>query len=573
MATTNNLNTIQSSAVSNAPIYSAAQLISFAVSEMPPNTRIYIYCNDINITEFCAPVLETAQIGQPIVTNQIGTASGYLFIPSDPNTKFKFLVGELILTFGDSPTSVADCKYISESMFFNYGLDFVSSVEKDITALRRNTRIRTNPTGNAVGPDVSQLKLDPMAQTFTVDETAYPLGLCITGLTLFLYQKDPTLPIAVEIRPVVNGKPSLTEYITGSFVVVDPAYIDVYDGTTGSAPATNFQFDHPLYLRPGQYAFCVLTKSNQYELLAAKAGDGKTVKQPFSGKLYLPQNTGEWIASENIDLTFVLRKAVFDTGTVTIEMKSVSDTTGIEYDRFRLLATTLGLADVAYTDYKLSTTTAGSKLKTSYKSIKPGLNADLSGLMTAQTAGDITLQVSLTSKNKDVTPILDSDLISTQLFKTYIDPYSYTISQTELRPAGGTAACKYISKPVSLADGFESTGIEVALEISRPIGSDVEVFCRVLAKDDRSVSNGIYDRYWTKMPLTFPKEKTYSGTKDIFNTEKYKILDPFLSYSSTANGLAAKFNDFATYQIKVVFYASDPLYPPKLKSLIAAAVI
>jgi len=573
MATVSNLNTIDSRALSNAPIYSAAQLMNFAVTEMPPNTRIYVYCNDINISEFCAPVLQTAQIGQPIVTNQLGSATGYLYIPSDPNTKFKFLVGEIILTFGDSPTSVADCKYISESIFYNYGLEFVSSVEKDITALRRNTRIRTNPTGNAVGPDVSQLKLDPMAQTFTVDETAYPLGICLTGLSLFVYQKDSTLPLAVEVRPVVNGKPSLTEYITGSFVVVDPAYIDVYDGTTGYAPATNFQFDHPLYLRPGQYAFCVLTKSNQYELLAAKAGDGKTVKQPFSGKLYLPQNTGEWIASDNIDLTFVLRKAVFDTGTVTFEMTSVADTTGIEYDRFRFLSTTVGLADIAYTDYKLSTTTAGSRLKTSYKSIKPGLNADLSGLMVAQQAGDVKVQISLTSKNRDVTPILDRDLMGSQLYKTYIDPYSYTISQTELRPAGGTAACKYISKPISLADGFDSTGIEVILDISRPIGSDVEVFCRVLARDDRSVSNGIYDRYWIQMPLTFPGAKTYSGTKDIFNTEKYKILDPFLSYSNIANGLSAKFEDFATYQIKVVFYASDPLYPPKLKSLTAAAVI
>ena len=103
--------------------------------------------------------------------------------------------------------------------------------------------------------------------------------------------------------------------------------------------------------------------------------------------------------------------------------------------------------------------------------------------------------------------------------------------------------------------------------------SDIEVFCRVLARDDKSVSNGIYDRTWTKMPLTFPGAKTYSGTKDIFNTEKYKLLDPFLTYSSTANGLTAKFNDFAFYQIKVVFYASDPLYPPKLKSLIASAVV
>ena len=123
-----NTDRVQNSVPGTGEHYSAAQLMSFAVSEMPPNTRIYIYCNDINISEFCAPVLTTAQIGQPIVTNALGTASGYLYIPSDPNSKFKFLVGEMILTFGDSPRSVADCKYISESIFFNYGLNFVSSV-------------------------------------------------------------------------------------------------------------------------------------------------------------------------------------------------------------------------------------------------------------------------------------------------------------------------------------------------------------------------------------------------------------------------------------------------------------
>jgi hypothetical protein len=559
-------------AISNTPVYAGAELMSFAVAEMPPNTRIYIYCNDINITEFCAPKIDTAQIGKPIITNQLGSASGWLYIPSDPYSKFKFISGEIILTFGDSPTSVADCKYISEAIFYNHGMNYTSTVEKDITSLRLNTRIRTNPTGNAVGPDVQQLSFSPLAQTFTVDETAYPLGICLTGLSLFVYQKDATLPLGVELRPVVNGKPSLTEYITGSFVVADPAYIDVYDPTTGSAPATSFTFSSPMYLNPGTYAFCVLTRSNNYELLSAKAGGGKTVKQPFAGRLFLPQNTGDWVASDNEDLTFVLRKAVFDTGTVTFEAKSLTNS-GFEYDRLRLLSSSIGLADTAFTDYKISTKTAGSRLQSGYQSIKPGLNADLSGLMVAQDAGDITLQISLTSKNKDVTPILDKDLIGAQVFKTYITPYTYDISQSELRPSGGTAQCKYISKPVALADGFDSTGIEVALEVSRPIGADIEVFCRVLARDDKSVSNGIYDRAWTKMPLTYPGAKTYSGTKDIFSTEKYKILDPYLSYSSTANGLSAKFSDFAFYQIKVVFYASDPLYVPKLKSLTAAAVI
>ena len=95
------------------------ELLGFAVVEMPPNTRIYIYCNNVDITEFCAPRTSGAKVGDPIITNQLGTASGYLYIPSSDG-KYKFLVGEIVLTFSDSSTGVENSTYISETILYNH---------------------------------------------------------------------------------------------------------------------------------------------------------------------------------------------------------------------------------------------------------------------------------------------------------------------------------------------------------------------------------------------------------------------------------------------------------------------
>jgi hypothetical protein len=78
------------------------------------------------------------------------------------------------------------------------------------------------------------------------------------------------------------------------------------------------------------------------------------------------------------------------------------------------------------------------------------------------------------------------------------------------------------------------------------------------------------------MPLVLPKAKTYAGTEEKYQEETYRILDPLLSYiatSPTGTAITGKFDDFAYYQIKVVFYSSNPVYLPKLKSISAISVI
>ncbi len=75
----------------------------------------------------------------------------------------------------------------------------------------------------------------------------------------------------------------------------------------------------------------------------------------------------------------------------------------------------------------------------------------------------------------------------------------------------------------------------------------------------------------SRMPLVTPSEKTFCGTDVVYNTETYRILEPGLGYTVPTS--SAKYETFAYYQVKVVFYSSNPIYQPRLQSLSAISVI
>lgn len=573
MATTE----IAGNRTSEIPVYAGSEIVSFAVSQMPPNTRIYSYVNGINITPFTGPFTTGATIGDPITTDQLGNAGGWLYIPSGEG-QYKFLTGEINITFGDSPKGIDQCKYISETILMNHGLNLVDTEQGGTIALRTTEKFRTDVSGSSAEANQTQSRLDPLAQTFVVDETSYPLGLFVTGINLYFYQKDEALPVGLELRPMLNGKPSTTEYLSGSFVLKNPADVSVYDPATSAAPTTSFTFDFPIFLSPGEYAFCVTTKSDKYLLLSAKTGDGKTVKQPFAGSLFKPQNTGDWIADSTEDLTFLIRKARFATGSTTFEIFT-EKLSNFEYNKLRLLSTEVNFGSTATVKYKIQTTEAGSGTKSDFEDIVPGNFAKLGSRRVATAEGDIKIQVTMETKSHDVSPILDRQLLKAQIFNSKILPFTQDISDSELRPNHGTARSRYISKVVSLQEGFDSTGMEVRVDVNRKTGTDIEVFARVLSRKDKGFVNGISNRPWVRVPLVTPAAKSFAGLSDnVFTTETYRLLDPDLTYSNTANvasnvSVTGTYEDFAQYQVKIVFYASNPTVLPKIRNLVATSLI
>lgn len=561
----------------NFPVFAGSDVLSFAVSQMPPNIRIYTYVNNVSVTPFTAPVSTTALMGDPITTDQLGNAAGFLYIPSTNGT-FKFPIGEIRLTFTDSPNGIENSKYISETSVYNHGLNLVDLEQGSTISLRTTEKFRTDTSGSVNDENTTQNRLDPLSQTFFVDETVNPLGITLLGVALFFETKDDKLPIGIELRPMVGDKPSITEYMSGSYSSKNPENIEVYNTVTKNAPATIFQFQNPIYLKPGEYAFSVVTKSAKYKLFSSKMGKGKNVKQPFAGRLFKAQNTGEWLPDLTEDLTFVLIKAKFETGTVTFEMESPA-IVPTDYNKIRLLSTDIGFGTTAFADFKMQTTEAGTNRKSDLLPILQNGEPNLGSRQTANNKGDVKLEISLTTKSPDVAPILDKQLMKLQLFTNNVLPYTPEISASEQNPYHGFARSRYISKIVSLLEGFDSTGIEVSLDVNRKVGTDIEVFCRVLAREDRSFSNGIRDRRWVKVPLVSPISKSFAGNSELeFTNETYRLLYPSLTYSNTVNPgegneTASTYDTFAYYQIKILFYASNPVYLPKIRNLVAIALL
>jgi len=559
------------------PVYAGSEVMSFAVNDMPPGIKIYTYVNGVNITNFTGPTTNGALIGDSIITDQLGSAIGYLYIPSTEG-QYKFLTGEMKITFGDSPDGIDNCKFISETTFVNHGLSLVDTEQGGTISLRKTEKLRTSVAGTSGEENNTLSKLNPLSQTFIVDEVRYPLGVVVTGVGLFVSKKDDKLPLGVELRPMDGNAPSTTEYFSGTSIFLPPSSIPNYVEGQNVTP-TDFTFLHPIYLKPGEYAFCVLTKSDKYKLFSASSADGRKVKNPFSGRLFKAQNTGGWLASTNEDLTFYLRKAKFDTGTVTFEMVS-PDIQEIDYNRLRLISTAIGLGDTAFVEYKIQTTNdTVSREKTEFRPLIPGDTIDLPGRQSVKNVGDIKMQVSLTTKSEDVSPMLDKQLFKSQIFRNTVNAYSSDISSSELKPNNGSARSRYISKVVSLAEGFDSTGLEVRVDVNRKIGTEIEVFGRVLSRNDKAFSTGIQARPWVRLPLVSPAAKSFAGTDDdTFVQEVYRLLEPDLEYTvssavASAVDVTASYKDFAHYQIKIVFYANNPIYLPKIKKLVATALI
>ena len=167
---------------------------------------------------------------------------------------------------------------------------------------------------------------DPLAQSFTVDET----GAFLTSVDLFFGNKDPNEKIVVEVRTVELGTP--TDRVVADFarVTLEPSQINI--SSTGET-ATRVTFPSPVYLQPREeYAIVLLSpSSDNYEAWVARMGertvntqslpDAESVmvtRQYTGGSLFKSQNGTIWSPSQFEDLKFKLYKAKFTDNVGTV---------------------------------------------------------------------------------------------------------------------------------------------------------------------------------------------------------------------------------------------------------------
>lgn len=406
------------------------------IEEMPsivlPNTTITIGKTDL-----------IDNSGVAFYTDNEGNISGTFHVPEGT-----FRTGERVFKIIDNNTGIdADATTYAKYTFAAEGLK-TTTQEVTITIDPVVTR-RPTPSTPPRTPTRPPVRRDPVAQTFFVEEADYPEGVFLSSVDLWFRNKDPSMPVTIEIRPTVNGFPSSYDVVPGGTVVKFPQDVVISDNPTfesdlnftmiyrpGWAPPktndifagkTNFKFKDPVYLVPGEYALVVISDSREYEVWVSELGQkvvntGQIVsEQPYIGSLFKSQNATTWTPTQMEDLMFALNKAVFPTNTRgLVYMNSDRAAANTNADSIIVKVESTPVAPSANIAYELA-----DNYLTNFYSIAKDTplfpDSKQREIVTDAGPGYFNVKSILTTTNRDVSPIIFRDRNTIVIYENHID--------------------------------------------------------------------------------------------------------------------------------------------------------
>lgn len=312
--------------------YTSAPTITFSSI---PNGATAPSADDVSI------IVENGQVVSAVLklkTDENGNLEGMFRIPNTDTIRFR--TGTRIFRLVDDSenrrlfvTTFGESRYVAQG--------FLETRQATILSTREPQLVRTNISENRVLTNTvtttneitntPQIWLDPVAQTFI---TTDPGGSFITSVDIFFASKDPTIPVTLQIRDVVNGYPGQRILPFGD-VVLNPVDVVVDPEGTRNLP-TRFTFKSPIYIQENtEYAIVLLSNSNNYNVWISRMGEvqvGTTntiSEQPYAGSFFKSQNASTWTAEQLEDLKFIIRKAQFDTS-VTGNVIFVNDVVPVQ---------------------------------------------------------------------------------------------------------------------------------------------------------------------------------------------------------------------------------------------------
>ena len=316
-----------------------------------------------------------------VVTDTFGDVGGTFFFRdplASPTPPLRFRTGTKTFKLTSSSTNAEP---LPGSLLISKGQTTYATSGRVDTFRQTRVTVRTPPPPPPAPAPQRGGGKDPLAQSFTVDET----GAFLTSVDLFFANKDDNQKVTVEVRNVELGTP--TDQIVDDFarVTLDPSQITT---STDASVATNVKFPGPVYLQPNtEYALVLLSPySDNYEVWIGRMGE-KTVntttlpdaesvivtKQYIGGSLFKSQNGTIWTANQFDDMKFKLYKAEFATNPGTAyfynpTLDTNHDSAKLNSNPVRTLprklrvgiTTTTALNDVLKVGRKVSDTTAAA---------------------------------------------------------------------------------------------------------------------------------------------------------------------------------------------------------------------
>lgn len=339
--------------------YIRAQTLTLSLDDARPNTKMYVFFDGENVTDYCYrgsvhwqadtqyvagqvinsdteyyKVLESGLSGSTVPSHTSGTtvANGTVSLKhiediwAEPLTSdaagqgvFMFQLPAETFNCGDREIIIADTPNLDDleqtgsvfgsarTMFSAVGI--LEIFQPKITAVTTVVRVIPRPS------------VDPLAQSFFT--YGVKGGIFLTSVDLYFQTKDEELPVSVEIRPMTNGYPAPLASTSPSLIsTLNAADIEV--SSDASVP-TKFTFDPPIYLKEeADYCFVIRSNSKYYNVFTSRMGersieDGRKIfEQPYVGSLFKSENNITWNAEMMDDVKFKINKAKFNTATETI---------------------------------------------------------------------------------------------------------------------------------------------------------------------------------------------------------------------------------------------------------------
>jgi hypothetical protein len=139
----------------------------------------------------------------------------------------------------------------------------------------------------------------------------------------------------------------------------------------------------------------------------------------------------------------------------------------------------------------------------------------------------------------------------------------------ETSKKGGPAAARYISRRVTLNDGFDSGDIRVYLTAYRPKESNIYVYVKLLSVSDPDTFE---DREWQLLsPIgnaNFVSTNSLDYRELIFAPGTNGVPDNAISY--TSDGVS--YDTFRTFAIKIVMAGTNSADVPRIRDMRAVAL-
>jgi hypothetical protein len=461
------------------------QSATISTSGYNPSTRVVTIDGTWSVTPDTTSVYTIGLLE----TDQAGACAGVFRIPADT-----FRTGEKLLRLIDDEFgNIENSRTNGDASFFAQGIIetkqetsvtvFTPTVQRSTVTESFSASTTSVKTSSSV--DVQKNVVvgyyDPLAQTFLINPNQYPQGVVIDSIRVCFKTKDITTPVSLQLRPVINGYPSSsTVYpFAEKTLTPDKVKVSTIPDITDPNKYTEFKFDVPILLLPGEHSFVLVSNSNGYEAFVAEIGatDLKTSvkisEQPYTGSLFLSQNGSTWTPDQTRDLMFTIQKRVFTTGAgvALFETDMSQKTANTVYDVMQVMTTDAIVANTSINYDFISEMNSGGQhtLLNVIPNIDYPMDDGYGRRILSTSTGNTTFQLRATmaSSNPDISPMIDLNRLNLLTIENFIN--NMPVTNTGF----------VISSPGSAYTVVGGVGTPVSLTITGGSGSGAAAYANV----------------------------------------------------------------------------------------------